>query len=84
VQDDSIKPALTALATGRLKLKCDRLLSNVAFNFKSRRCLLGESYRDGLGVARNRVKANEHFHMAMVLSSAPGMAVQADRRLNPD
>jgi len=34
VQVDPIKPTLVAPGTPRLKLKCDKLLSNFAFKFK--------------------------------------------------
>jgi len=37
VQVHPIKPTVTATGTKRLKLKCDKLLSNVAFKFNLRR-----------------------------------------------
>jgi hypothetical protein len=42
VQLDHIKPTLKAPATKRLKLKHDKLLSNVAFKFKLRRYTMDE------------------------------------------
>jgi hypothetical protein len=37
VQVDPIKPTLKALGTKRLKVKCDKLLSTLAFKFSLRR-----------------------------------------------
>jgi hypothetical protein len=37
VQVDAIKPTLKASGTKRLKLKCEELLSDTAFNFNLRR-----------------------------------------------
>jgi len=42
VQLDRLNPVLKAPGVKRLKLKCDKLLSNFAFNLNLRRCTLGE------------------------------------------
>jgi aspartyl-tRNA synthetase len=41
VQVDPIKPMLKAPGSERLKLKCDDMLSNFAFNFNLRRFISG-------------------------------------------
>ena len=41
MQVDPIKPTLKAPGITRLKLKCDKLLSNFAFKFNLRRYIMG-------------------------------------------
>ena len=47
---DSIKPALKATGTKRLKLRCDELLANVALHFDLRRHSKAEMYLTSSGI----------------------------------
>ena len=61
VHIESVKPVLKAPRTKRLKLKWDKLLSNVAFNFNLR-CYSAEPGVDLLSVAslRDMLKAGSY------------------------
>jgi hypothetical protein len=78
VQVDPIKPRLKAPGHTRLKLKCDELLSNFAFNFNLRR------YNEGLatpgvtavGLLANTCDAGDKFKTYLQLvdeQATPGL-----------
>ena len=69
VQVDPIKPTLKPPGTRRLKLKCHKLLSNVAFNFSMRRYIL--AVRDEDDTARQLEVRRHNSKVSKPVCKAP-------------